>query len=176
MRTDLLPPKGRTFKANLHCHTKTSDSGSGYATPPQIKALYRSHGYSIVAFTDHNKLSYKNELNDDTFLALPGFELMWNDPESLKIYHFNCFPKYEGVKENYFPMDAAFNVENVNRLIRWYTDNDYLVMYNHPAASFHGSFRHETADFLNLKGIFAAEIYNHIVEKNQPHRLVGHLL
>lgn len=165
MRIDLLPPTGNTFKANLHCHTKESDSGAGFTTPPQIKALYQSHGYNIVAFTDHNKLSYKNELNDDTFLALPGFELMWNDPESLKIYHFNCFPKHYSVEEKYFPMDNTFNVENVNRLIRWYADNDYLVMYNHPAASFHGSAHHETADFLNIKGIFAAEIYNHIVEK-----------
>lgn len=165
MRIDLLPPDGTLLKANLHCHTKEQDAGSGYTTPQQIKALYQANGYQIVAFTDHNKLSYRDDLNDDGFLALPGFEVMWNDPVSLKIYHFNCFPKHHGVKEEYFPFDLAFTLENVNKLIKWYVDREYLVMYNHPAASFHGSFHHETEEFLGLKGIFAAEVYNHIVEK-----------
>ncbi|MCL2772303.1 MAG: hypothetical protein FWD71_03045 [Oscillospiraceae bacterium] len=165
MRINLLPPDGNVYKANLHCHTKEYDSGAGFTTPLQIKELYKSHGYNIVAFTDHNKLTYKDYLNDDAFMALPGFEVTWNDPETLKIYHFNCFPKYCGVKEDYFPLNLEFSLENVNKLIKSYVDNDYLVMYNHPAASFHGSTFYETDEFLGLKGIFAVEIYNHIVEK-----------
>lgn len=165
MKVDLLPQEGSVYKANLHCHTKEQDAGAGFTTPRQIKELYQSHGYQIVAFTDHNKLTYKDGLNEANFLALPGFEVTWNDPESLKIYHFNCFPKYRGVKEAYFPLDKEFGLENVNRLIESYVQNDYLVMYNHPAASFHGSFTHETEDYLGLKGIFAVEIYNNIVEK-----------
>lgn len=165
MRIDLLPPDGNVFKANLHCHTKECDSGIGFTTPLQIKALYKSNGYNIIAFTDHNKLSYRDNLNDDEFMALPGFEVTWNDPKTLKIYHFNCFPKYYGVKEDYFPLNLEFKLENINELIKSYVDNDYLVMYNHPAASFHGSLHHETEDFLALKGIFAVELYNHIVEK-----------
>lgn len=165
MSIELLPPEGNVYKANLHCHTKETDSGAGYTTPMQIKDLYKANGYQIVAFTDHNKLTYREELNEEGFLALPGFEAMWNDPESLKIYHFNCFPKHRGVKEAYFPLDLEFRLENVNKLIEHYVQNDYLVMYNHPAASFHGSARHETEDYLGLCGIFAMEIYNNIVEK-----------
>ena len=147
MRIDLLPPTGNDYKANLHCHTKAHDLGKGLTTPLQIKELYKSKGYHIISFTDHNKLTYRENLNDDTFMALPGFEVTWNDPETLKIYHFNCFPKHPGVKEDYFPLDLGLCVENINKLIQFYVDNDYLVMYNHPAASFHGSAFHETEDF-----------------------------
>jgi len=166
MKTHLLPPGTNTYKANLHCHTKEFDSGTGYTTPQQIKELYKSHGYNIVAFTDYNKLTYKDYLNDDEFYALPGFEVLWNDPESPKIYHFNCYPKYYGVKEEYFSLDnVEFNLENANKLIKSYVDNDYLVTYNHPACTFNGSSYYETEEFLGLKGIFAMEIYNNIVEK-----------
>ena len=164
MRINLLPPDGNVYKANLHCHTKEYDPGNGFSTPQQIKELYKSNGYSIIAFTDHNKFTYKDYLNDDDFMALPGFEVMWNDDKTLKIYHFNCFPKHCGVKEDYFLLNLEFNLENINKLIRFYVDNGYLVMYNHPAASFHGSSHYETEEFLSLKGIFAVEIYNNIVE------------
>lgn len=165
MRLDLLTSEGNFYKANLHCHTKSSDSGRGFTTPQQIKELYQANGYHIVAFTDHNQLTCKDFLNDENFMALPGFEVTWNDPDSLMIYHFNCFPKHRGVKEDYFPLNLEFSLENIKKLIQFYLDNDYLVMYNHPAASFHGASHYETADFLDLKGVFAVEIYNHIVEK-----------
>lgn len=165
MKIDLLSAKGKIFKANLHCHTKEIDSGLGLTTPTQIKELYKAHGYSIVAFTDHDKLSDKSYLNDDNFLALPGFEITWNDPETLKIYHFNCYPKHKNVKEEYFSLKTDFTIDNVNKLIAFYVQNDFLVTYNHVAASFHGASHFETEDFLGIKGIFALEIYNHIVEK-----------
>lgn len=165
MRIDLLPPDGNDYKANLHCHTKAHDLGMAFTTPLQIKELYKSKGYHVIAFTDHNKLTYKDYLNDPEFIALPGFEVTWNDAKTLKIYHFNCFPKYPGVKEDYFPLDLDLRIENINKLIKFYIDNHYLVVYNHPAASFHGCSFHETEDFLGLKGIFAVEIYNNIVEK-----------
>ena len=165
MRIDLLSPDGNLYKANLHCHTQEHDSGAGFTTPTQIKNLYKSHGYSIISFTDYDKLSYKDYLNDDEFLALPGFEVMCHDPVTLKIYHFNCYPKYYGVKEGYFPLNLEFNIENANKLIKSYVDNDYLVTYNHPACTFHGSSYYDTEEFFGLKGIFAIEIYNHIVEK-----------
>ena len=39
-------------RQNLHCHTVVSD---GDLTPEQVKEAYMGQGYSIVAFTDHNK-------------------------------------------------------------------------------------------------------------------------
>ena len=53
MNKYLLGGKGQFYKANLHCHTDLSD---GFLTPEEVKALYKAHGYSIVAFTDHDIL------------------------------------------------------------------------------------------------------------------------
>ena len=71
-RIDLLPASCGSYKANLHCHTTLSD---GRLTPQQVKAHYLEHGYSVVAFTDHNVLIDHSDLNDSRFLALTGIEV-----------------------------------------------------------------------------------------------------
>ena len=71
MRKYLLPKEGQFYKANLHCHSTFSD---GQLTIHQIKEAYKNHGYSIVAFTDHDILIPHQELTDDGFLELNGFE------------------------------------------------------------------------------------------------------
>ena len=76
MKTYLLPPTGNFYKANLHCHTTCSD---GRLTPLQVKELYRKKGYSVVAYTDHDILIPHDELNDENFLALHGFEIEINE-------------------------------------------------------------------------------------------------
>lgn len=60
------------YKANLHCHTTVSD---GDKTPEEIKEIYKKEGYSVVAFTDHDVLVPHQELRDETFLPLNGFEI-----------------------------------------------------------------------------------------------------
>ena len=72
MKKYLLPKEGNFYKANLHCHSTFSD---GKLTPEQIKKAYMNEGYSIVAFTDHDILISHEELNDENFLALNGFEI-----------------------------------------------------------------------------------------------------
>ena len=78
MKKYLLPETGNFYKANLHCHTVFSD---GHFTPAEIRALYRSHGYSIVAFTDHDVLIPHPELRDETFLPLNAMEFSIRAPE-----------------------------------------------------------------------------------------------
>ena len=156
MRINLLPLEGNIYKANLHCHSKNYDSAAGL-TPSQLKDLYKSEGYNIIAFSEHEKLTYNDELNDNTFIALPAFETGLFDPKTRKIFHFNCFPKHYSVKENYAKLE--YSIENANNRIKSLVDDDYLVMYNHPVSSFH-----ESQEFLHLKGIFAMEIYNNVVE------------
>ena len=51
MKKYLLPESGNFYKANIHCHTNISD---GTMTPEEVKAHYMAHGYSVVAFTDHD--------------------------------------------------------------------------------------------------------------------------
>lgn len=72
MRKYLLPKEGMFYKANLHCHSTVSD---GKKTPEELKEIYMNMGYSIIAYTDHDVLIPHTELNDESFLALHGFEM-----------------------------------------------------------------------------------------------------
>lgn len=93
MKKYLLPETGNFYKANLHCHTTLSD---GRRTPEEVKALYRSKGYSIVAYTDHDILIPHDDLADENFLPLHGFEAEINEHipdapfEEIKTCHI-CF-------------------------------------------------------------------------------------
>ena len=71
MRKYLLPDNKNAYKANLHCHTTISD---GKMTPEEIKENYKSKGYSIVAYTDHDVFVDRSHLCEEDFLALNGVE------------------------------------------------------------------------------------------------------
>ena len=72
MKHYLIPHEGNFYKANLHCHTTISD---GKWSPEKVKEVYRSQGYSVVAFTDHDVLFAHPELRDESFLPLNGMEI-----------------------------------------------------------------------------------------------------
>ena len=79
MRKYLLPENANSYKANLHTHTDWSD---GQFPPEEIKRLYKEQGYSIIAYTDHDVFLQHNELTDDTFLALNGYEMEVNQAKT----------------------------------------------------------------------------------------------
>ena len=62
---------GRYRKAQLHCHTTNSD---GAYSPRGLLERYRAAGYTFVVFTDHERITVCEDLNDEMFLALPGVE------------------------------------------------------------------------------------------------------
>ncbi len=68
----LISKKNNQYKANLHSHSVVSD---GCWTPEEMKEHYKQHGYSIIAFTDHEGFVCHNELTDSEFLALNGMEI-----------------------------------------------------------------------------------------------------
>ncbi|MCQ2815238.1 MAG: hypothetical protein MJ227_02990 [Bacilli bacterium] len=76
MRIYLINPKQKWHKANLHCHTTNSD---GNLTPLEMKKLYQEHGYSIVAFTDHELLFDSSYLTDENFVAITASEYSISD-------------------------------------------------------------------------------------------------
>lgn len=76
MKKYLLPKNGNFYKANLHCHSSLSD---GCLTPEELKELYKSHGYSVLAYTDHDMYIPHHDLTDDEFVALAGFEAAFNE-------------------------------------------------------------------------------------------------
>lgn len=75
MRKYLLPENAKQFKANLHTHSDWSD---GQFPPEEIKRLYKDQGYSIIAYTDHDVFLQHNDLTDESFLALNGYEMEVN--------------------------------------------------------------------------------------------------
>ena len=84
MRKYLLPEKGEFYQANLHLHSKISD---GALTPEEWKAQYMARGYSILAYTDHDTFVTHNDLTDEHFLALNGYELGLMDKERVRAIH-----------------------------------------------------------------------------------------
>ncbi|MBE6701021.1 MAG: hypothetical protein E7582_03935 [Ruminococcaceae bacterium] len=71
MKKYLFNPDKKFFKANLHSHSTVSD---GKYTPEELKKIYMDKGYSVFAYTDHEVFVPHNELSDENFLALNGYE------------------------------------------------------------------------------------------------------
>lgn len=79
MKKYLLPNQGKFYKANLHSHSTVSD---GKYSPEELKKMYMEKGYSIIAYTDHEVFISHDDLTDENFLALNGFETGANEPNS----------------------------------------------------------------------------------------------
>lgn len=179
MRKYLLPEKGNFYKANMHCHSILSD---GKYTVEEIKKVYKEHGYSIVAFTDHNVLIDHSDLNDDSFMAITGYEMDVNDKPNDRSYnHTPCYhicfyskdahntalpcfnPAYvynhdelAKIQKYVGTPDYCRDYRNVNEMIRETCSNGFLACLNHPTWSIQ-----DLDDYRDIEGIFAMEIYNH---------------
>ena len=178
MRKYLLPQKGKFYKANLHCHTTFSD---GNMTPQEIKDEYTAHGYSVVAFTDHDLMILHEELNDDKFLALTGFEIeayvgekydpihkcahlcfVALDPDN-KTQPFSYPNKFEQVHkerlcygESTPRVSREYTPECVNYMIKLGRKAGFFITYNHPAWS-----RETAREISRYEGMHAMEIFNY---------------
>lgn len=181
MREYLLPPTGRFYKANLHCHSTVSD---GRLTPAEVKELYRSLGYSIVAYTDHDVLIPHPELADADFLPLNGFEaeitergknwphtrsshfcFIARDPENLTQPCFNPADACIGNAQKYAaevkhdptlpPYVRNYTPECINDMIRTGTEQGFFITYNHPTWSLD-----EYPQYMAYEGMHAMEIVN----------------
>lgn len=111
MKNYLLAPSKNWYRSNLHCHTKVSD---GALTPEEVKEIYKWRGYSVIAYSDHNKFVPHHELTDKNFLALSsvehGFDLgvdpsmpvppsLVNSWKVKRCYHFNIFATDPSINE-----------------------------------------------------------------------------
>ena len=181
MRRYLLP-EGKQYKVNLHCHTTVSD---GTLSPAEIKKRYQEKGYHAVAFTDHEILIPHDDLTDENFVALHGFEAALKDglPEvrtgtTMRAYHF-CFiakrsdnllsvgfhPAY--VTQGNAPMQIPFarytgsffpreySPECATCLVCEANARGFLVTYNHPRWSLQNY-----SDYKDIEGLFGVEVYN----------------
>lgn len=151
----LLPKEGTFYKANLHCHSTHSD---GRLTVQKIKEVYKEHGYSIVAFSDHNKLINHMDLCDENFLPITSIEIDITDNTKAwpyaPTYHINFFSK-EPYAEKFIDVERKYDVNVINDMIKRANESGFLAQYNHPRWSFQNA-----SDFLPLKGLFGFEIFN----------------
>lgn len=176
MRKYLLPDTAQ-YKVNLHSHTAISD---GKMTAEEMKAYYKANGYHAVAFTDHEVLVPHNDLTDDDFVALVGYEYsipLGEKGRMRRYYHLNLLARTPEIKThvcfhpnavwgnalNYVPtveykgeyVEREYSTEFVNRLIREAHAEGYLVQYNHPRWSLQ-----YYPDYEGLEGVDFLEIFN----------------
>lgn len=178
----LLDENKNRYKANLHCHSTISD---GIHSPQQLKELYKSNGYSVLAYTDHEVLVLHNDLTDEGFLAMPGYEVQTFGDKHLpklmrRVSHMNFYPKNPTNNKLPFfsisdlmqldrPPDFSaqvydgegndvreYSAEGLNALIAKAKEQGFIVSLNHPTWS-----KEDASLYTNLEGIFAVEIYNH---------------
>ena len=170
MKKNLIPSEGRWYKANLHGHSTVSD---GELTPAQIKELYLAHGYSIVAYTDHNHFVTHNELSDGRFLALNGVEDSADETGKSWMHNKCCdicfiagdaerklhpmqYPDRVKGDGEYAAWKAEYTPIGVNGMIRAGRENGFFVTHNHPCWSLE-----EYRDYMGYRDMHAMEIYNH---------------
>ncbi len=155
-RKHLISQEGTFYKANLHCHTTLSD---GAMTPAQIKEMYVRHGYSVVAYTDHNIYKYHEELQDENFIPLAGYEAnndAYRGGNGHIITSHLCAIAIEPKKAKYVPRPATYDLLKINDMIREMVKAGFIVNYNHPSWSCE-----HTEDYLQLEGITGFEVFNY---------------
>ena len=177
----LISPDQKQYKANLHCHSIISD---GKKTPQELKEMYKEHGYSILAITDHEAPCSHSDLSDDDFITITGYEtyirpsaeckydpyekeihinLFARDPQNEAIVCYN--PKYckyvsEEQKEKFVKVGSQkpreYTVEYINELVQTAKDNGYIAALNHPWWSMD-----DEANVLAYEGFFSMEMCNY---------------
>lgn len=179
MKKYLLPKDGNFYKACLHVHTTVSD---GTTTPEETKKFYMDHGYSIVAFTDHECIVPHNDLAEENFLPITSYELSTNESGKTwpytKTYHLNYYspdknagshPCFDVNYTNYmaaiaksvteemkkFQYDRVYSTDCMNDIIKKCNDLGGLVSFNHPAWSLQNY-----PDYIDLEGLWGVEVYN----------------
>ena len=177
----LISPNKKQYKANLHCHSVISD---GKKTPEELKKMYKEHGYSILAITDHETPGNHSYLNDSEFLTITGYEAYIRPDSSCKcdLYgkevHINLFarepeneaivcynPNYckyvtDEVKEKFKKVGSQktreLTREYINEFVKTANENGFLAAYNHPYWSME-----DEADILSYEGFFSMEMCNY---------------
>ena len=179
MKKILLPEADgniKYYRANLHCHSNWSD---GSKSPEQLKEDYKAHGYSILCITDHDIFVPRNDMTEDDFLMLNGYEMeiggpnektchmclvaLDKDMDTQVCYHRTKFmPKNSRLHSDGIKFDESkpdyvrkYDAECINDMIKTGVDNGFFVTYNHPTWS-HESY----SEYSPYEGMNAMEIVN----------------
>jgi hypothetical protein len=66
--------QGSFRKGQLHVHSTRSFDGWTSVPPAELALEYRKRGYQFVVITDHDTVSDAQEVNDSSFITIPGYE------------------------------------------------------------------------------------------------------
>jgi hypothetical protein len=190
MKKYLISPELNWYRANFHCHTVQSD---GAYTPEKVKEVYKNHGYSIVAYTDHDVLLDHSDLNDEGFLALTSCEYAINDNGA-------SFPQIFGVDTGEWPRRKCVHLnifsKNPHNTFMPGTaiEQQWILKNRYPDTKCDGYFRkftkegineliklcndagflvqlnhpywslNEREDYINMEGLWGLEILNYATE------------
>ena len=177
----LISKTQKQFKGNLHCHSTLSD---GHLLPEELKEAYKSRGYQVLAITDHEYPKHHQDLADEVFVLLTGWEVYIRPSADGKYnpfqqeIHMNLFARdpenvgYVGYDPKYCrymaPEEKAkiqpvgiegereYTVDYINAYIASAVENGYIVSYNHPYWSMD-----EESRIMKYKGFFNLELYNY---------------
>lgn len=178
MKVYLLPQNGKFYKANLHSHSTLSD---GKWTVEEMKENYKAQGYSIIAYTDHHVFLTHNDLADEDFLPLNGYEIdipedkPWSryiktchfclialdrDRTVQNIYHNSVYidrnaDKVDLAKDR-APITRRYDPEFISALMQEAREDRFFVTYNHPVWSLES-----TEECFRYHGMHAMEIVNY---------------
>lgn len=188
MKKILLDSKLTQYKANMHTHSTVSD---GLKTPEDLRDMYMANGYSIVAYTDHDIFVCHNDLSNERFLALNGFELggfaeygksNWEakvchicyvalEPDNVRhpVWHRSKYLYGNAVSyrdtqafyEDEPDFERSYTPECINEAIRRGREKGFFVTHNHPYFSLE-----EPCDYLSYEGHSAFEIMNYVSNFN----------
>ena len=127
----LFSSTAKFYKVNLNCRTNLSD---GQYTPAEIKELYKSQGYSAVAFSDRDRLVSHDELTDEGFVALSAFEFTVEEEDGRKI-SLNAIALDPAIKEFTYEPCGPMTKEEISELIKSYKEKGFFIICNHPRKS-----------------------------------------
>lgn len=65
---------GLFWKGQTHMHTSASFDGYGAMPAPHQALAYKRRAYNFVVITDHDLISRARDVQDETFLVIPGYE------------------------------------------------------------------------------------------------------
>lgn len=152
MKQIFINKNDRYLKGNLHTHTNASD---GRYPVSDVLGIYQENGYDFLGITDHD-VYYRDGINDQDIVVLKGEEVtcnyVGNDFYKAAYAHFCCFNKTRHVVNSF----TYRNAEELLACIKKLRDRYEFVQFNHPMFS-----RFSDAEFLELDGYHALEVYNH---------------
>ncbi len=153
---EILPREAQSYKINLHTHSTLSD---GNFSPADLKKKYMEQGYSAVAFTDHRACIPHEDLTDESFVALTGFEADFSLKDEknnlIRAVHLNALAKEPS--SSYSTPSMPLDFDLINKTVADLKQRGFWITLNHPVWS-----NMSSDDVAKIKGFDAMEVCNSI--------------